>query len=190
MTGLPEVSPWFGPLHEQPFTILLQFDYNARLEDRPLPADWDYKQFWSSYRSFSLSIAIHSTILTLLRTTFVSAYPHSFDNKQRTFLIHMHASLSTIRNCNAWMCLWLVVQMCSTILWFIWFQDHIIYAQDESKRDVVIKIIKTGSNEERIHNLLLGQPRLFNGVLPTIELIPSPHTFSFVVTPRFGGLLL
>ena len=35
------------------FTISLQFDYDALVEER-LPDDWDYKQFWSSYQSFFL----------------------------------------------------------------------------------------------------------------------------------------
>jgi hypothetical protein len=139
---------------------------------------------------FSLNAAIHSTISRRLINTFVSAHLHSPGSKQRTFLNHMPVSLSTLPNRNAWMCPRLVDQQYPMILQFIWFQEHVIYAQDTLKRDVVIKITRTNSDEARIHDLILCQPQLFKGVLPTIEIIRSPHAFSFVVTPRCVGIFL
>lgn len=56
------------------------------------------------------------------------------------------------------------------------------------KRDVVIKIIRANCDEARIHDLILCQPQLFKSVLPTIEIIRSPHALSFVVTPRCVGI--
>jgi hypothetical protein len=112
------------------------------------------------------------------------AYLHFPDNRETMFLIPMPVSMSTLRNANVWICLPLVDYLFPTTLMFILFQRHVIFAQDALRRDVAIKIIRTNSHEERIHDLVLRQPQSFNNVLPTIEIIRSPHDFSFVVTPR------
>jgi hypothetical protein len=71
------------------------------------------------------------------------------------------------------------------------FQAWIIYAQNQQRRDVVIKLIITDSNEYRIHEQLLACPELkqfdsFPSVVPTLEILPSPNNkFSFVVMPRY-----
>jgi hypothetical protein len=79
----------------------------------------------------------------------------------------------------------MINQLCSTTVTHSFgSKNHITYAQDELKRDVVIKIINANSHEEHIYDLILCQLQLFKGVLPTIEIIQSPHTFTFVVMPQ------
>jgi hypothetical protein len=71
------------------------------------------------------------------------------------------------------------------------FQAWIIYAQNQQRRDVVIILIITDSDEYRIHEQLLTCPELkrldlFPSVVPTLEILPSPNNkFSFVVMPRY-----
>jgi hypothetical protein len=70
------------------------------------------------------------------------------------------------------------------------FQSLLLYAQDKDNRDVVINIVKNGSDEHQIYQLLLGslalhQPVHFPSVIPVLQIIPSPHDFSFVVLPRY-----
>ncbi|KAF8890484.1 hypothetical protein BD779DRAFT_274719 [Infundibulicybe gibba] len=65
------------------------------------------------------------------------------------------------------------------------------YAQDSSHRDVVIRLVGNDTEEYRIHTLLSGCPEMytaesFPSIIPTIEIIPSPYNFSFIVTPRWG----
>jgi hypothetical protein len=70
------------------------------------------------------------------------------------------------------------------------FQSLLLYAQDKDNRDVVMSIVKNGSDEHKIYQLLLGCPALhqpdhFPSVIPVLQIIPSPHDFSFVVLPRY-----
>jgi hypothetical protein len=70
------------------------------------------------------------------------------------------------------------------------FQSLLLYAQDKDNRDVVITIVKNGSDEHKIYQLLLGCPALlqsnhFPSVIPVLQIFPSPHDFSFVVLPRY-----
>jgi hypothetical protein len=69
------------------------------------------------------------------------------------------------------------------------FQRKIMYAQDRECRDVVIKLVETDSAEHRIHARLMScaefnEPESFPFIIPTLDILPSPHNFSFVVTPR------
>jgi hypothetical protein len=64
-----------------------------------------------------------------------------------------------------------------------------MYAQDERKRDVVIKLVETDSVEHRIHQRLMSytefnHPESFPFIIPTLEILPSPHNFLFVIMPR------
>ncbi|KAF8589797.1 hypothetical protein K439DRAFT_1628319 [Ramaria rubella] len=68
---------------------------------------------------------------------------------------------------------------------------QIAYAQDRLKRDVVIKLVQNNTEEYKIHRTLLRCKELcdadsFPSVIPTLDILPSPHDFSFVVTPRWG----
>jgi hypothetical protein len=65
-----------------------------------------------------------------------------------------------------------------------------MYAQDEQKRDVVIKLIQTDSVEHRIHQRLISYTEFnhsesFPFVIPTLEILSSPDNFSFVIMPRW-----
>ncbi|KAF8890482.1 kinase-like domain-containing protein [Infundibulicybe gibba] len=64
-------------------------------------------------------------------------------------------------------------------------------AQDSSHRDVVIRLVGNDTEEYRIHTLLSTCQEIytmesFPSIIPTIEIIPSPYNFSFIVTPRWG----
>jgi hypothetical protein len=63
---------------------------------------------------------------------------------------------------------------------------HIMYAQDQQMRDVIIKLIETGSMEHQIHARLKScvefeRPESFPYVIPTLDIFPSSHNFSFTV---------
>ncbi|KAF8890496.1 kinase-like domain-containing protein [Infundibulicybe gibba] len=67
------------------------------------------------------------------------------------------------------------------------------YAQDSLHRDVVIRLIGNDTEEYRIHTLLSACREIytaesFPSIIPTIEIIPSPYNFSFIVTPRWGRI--
>ncbi len=57
-------------------------------------------------------------------------------------------------------------------------------------RDVMIKLVKKGSDEHRIYEDLLHCSELsgkeFHGVLPPVAILDSQHDFSFVVMPRYA----
>ncbi|RPD68639.1 hypothetical protein L226DRAFT_548493 [Lentinus tigrinus ALCF2SS1-7] len=63
-------------------------------------------------------------------------------------------------------------------------------AQDAVGRDVMLKIISKDSVEHRICQDLLRcditSPGNFQGVLPPLAILDTPHQFSFIVTPRWG----
>ncbi|RPD59803.1 acid protease [Lentinus tigrinus ALCF2SS1-6] len=63
-------------------------------------------------------------------------------------------------------------------------------AQDAVGRDVMLKIISKDSVEYRICQDLLRcditSPGNFQGVLPPLAILDTPHQFSFIVTPRWG----
>jgi hypothetical protein len=64
-----------------------------------------------------------------------------------------------------------------------------MYAQDRESRDVVIKLVETGSVEHRIHTRLISCEEFnslesFPFVIPTLDILPSPHNFSFIIMPR------
>ena len=70
-----------------------------------------------------------------------------------------------------------------------------MYAQDERKRDVVIKLVQTDSVEHRIHQHLMSSTEFnhsesFPFIIPTLEILPSPHNFLFVIMPRWVGFCL
>ncbi|KAF8886125.1 hypothetical protein BD779DRAFT_1531049 [Infundibulicybe gibba] len=69
------------------------------------------------------------------------------------------------------------------------------YAQDNLKRDVVIRLVASDAEQHRIHTLLMGCPELFKlesfpSVQPTLEVIPSPYNFSFFSLSPQGGALM
>ena len=64
-----------------------------------------------------------------------------------------------------------------------------MYAQDRECRDVVIKLVETDSAEHRIHVRLMScaefnKPESFPFIITTLDILPSPHNFSFVIMPR------
>nr|VWO98242.1 N/A [Ganoderma boninense] len=63
-------------------------------------------------------------------------------------------------------------------------------ARDSCMRDVMIKLVKKGSEEHRIYEDLLLCSELsgpdFQGILPPVAILGSEHDFSFVVMPRWG----
>ncbi|KIM76183.1 hypothetical protein PILCRDRAFT_91706 [Piloderma croceum F 1598] len=72
------------------------------------------------------------------------------------------------------------------------FKQHIMYAQDERKRDIVIKLVQTDSVEHRIHQCLMSYTEFnhsesFPFITPTLEILPSPHNFLFVIMQRWGA---
>jgi hypothetical protein len=155
------------------------------LVEERLPSDWDYKQFWSSYRTFFL---VHGYTLYDIDTTdadFTMGIP-PFPRQQGENPPHLYACF----HANSMDCQCVdkpaVNQLAMSHQTDVYFllQKHVIFAQDALKRDVAIKIIRTDSNEEHIHDFVLRRLQSFKGVLPTIEIIRSPHDFSFVVTPR------
>ncbi|PIL33038.1 hypothetical protein GSI_04487 [Ganoderma sinense ZZ0214-1] len=64
-------------------------------------------------------------------------------------------------------------------------------ARDSYMRDVMIKLVKKGSEEHGIYQDLLHCSELsgqdFQGVLPPVAILDSQHDFSFVVMPRWGN---
>jgi hypothetical protein len=69
------------------------------------------------------------------------------------------------------------------------FKRHIMHAQDEQKRDVVIKLVQTDSVEHRIHQRLMSYTEFdhsesFPFIIPTLEILPSSHNILFVIMPR------
>ncbi|PIL33029.1 hypothetical protein GSI_04478 [Ganoderma sinense ZZ0214-1] len=64
-------------------------------------------------------------------------------------------------------------------------------ARDSYMRDVMIKLLKKGSEEHGIYQDLLHCSELsgqdFQGVLPPVAILDSQHDFSFVVMPRWGN---
>jgi hypothetical protein len=75
------------------------------------------------------------------------------------------------------------------------FKRYIMYAQDEQKRDVTIKLVQTDSVEHRIHQCLMSYTEfnrleLFPFIIPTLETLPSPHNFLFVIMPRWVSFCL
>ncbi len=66
-------------------------------------------------------------------------------------------------------------------------QTRITYAQDASRRDVVIKIVEKGSQELLVYQDLFESTKLPTpapGVMRPVDLLISPHNFAFVVMPR------
>ena len=63
-------------------------------------------------------------------------------------------------------------------------------ARDSHMRDVVLKIVKKGSDEHRIYEDLLHGGDLsgkeFQGVMPPVAILDSQYDFSFVVMPRYA----
>jgi hypothetical protein len=60
-----------------------------------------------------------------------------------------------------------------------------MFAQDKHKRDIAIKLVKTDSVEHQVHVRLMGcaefnRPESFPFIIPTLDVLPSPHDFSFV----------
>ncbi|KAI0359430.1 hypothetical protein OH77DRAFT_1395217, partial [Trametes cingulata] len=67
------------------------------------------------------------------------------------------------------------------------------YAQDDARRDLVIKIMKKGSTEESVNRYLLVNAHSFSAekfpcVLPPVAVLHSPHDFSFLVMPRWSSI--
>ena len=63
-------------------------------------------------------------------------------------------------------------------------------ARDSHMRDVMVKLIKKGSDEHRIYEDLLHCGELsseeFHGVLPPVAILDSQYEFYFVVMPRYA----
>ncbi|KAM5542806.1 hypothetical protein V8D89_003767 [Ganoderma adspersum] len=63
-------------------------------------------------------------------------------------------------------------------------------ARDSLMRDVMVKLVKKGSDEHRIYEELLHcsdlSGRDFQGILPPVAILDSQYDFSFVVMPRWG----
>ena len=63
------------------------------------------------------------------------------------------------------------------------------FARDEFGREVVIKAASNKGQEVIINRLLMGFPKMYNlesfpHILPPLRILPSPHDFSFLITPR------
>ncbi|KAI0355665.1 hypothetical protein OH77DRAFT_303712 [Trametes cingulata] len=69
----------------------------------------------------------------------------------------------------------------------------IAWAQDSRKRDVVLKLTNTQTDDYRIYQELLRceslqVPGVCAGVLPPVAILDTPYEYSFVVMPRWGEL--
>ena len=73
-------------------------------------------------------------------------------------------------------------------LQLLYTQPKFAPGRDSHMRDVIIKIVKRGSEEFHVYEELLHCSELwgpdFHGVLPTVAILDSPYDFSFVVMPR------
>ncbi|PPQ93139.1 hypothetical protein CVT25_003521 [Psilocybe cyanescens] len=69
-------------------------------------------------------------------------------------------------------------------------QGHIVYAQDTIGRHVAIKLVKGGSEEDKILHLLAAQldlkPDNFSSIIPILELLPCNDHW-FAIMPRSMG---
>ncbi|KAI0369718.1 hypothetical protein BV20DRAFT_348772 [Pilatotrama ljubarskyi] len=70
---------------------------------------------------------------------------------------------------------------------------RLAYAQDTTKRDLIIKLVDNGSVEHETYQLLLQDMSVFNDtaefpcVLPALDILSTPYEYSFVVMPMWGS---
>ena len=152
--------------------------------------DWDRDSFWSSYHDF-----FDKRGYTLYKLITYTDYDHDDYYKPVYEPVaaesHIHAlfsrrdpgdvktSIPTVR----------LISLIQTLSTMLSVQRHIMYAQNKNKHDVVIKLVEMDSVEHQIHVHLLDcpefdRPESFPFIIPTIEILPSPHNFCFVIMPR------
>jgi len=172
-----------GVLYLLPFvSTLRQIDLNTfeGLED------YEHGSFWSSYRSFFLDNGYE--LYTPQSTPFYASYtPYHEPVSQES---PIYASFSRRVSANPESIVSSVrVHVYQTFQTITSFQRKIMYAQDRECRDVVIKLVETDSAEHRIHARLMSRaefnkPESFPCIIPTLDILRSPHHFSFVIMPR------
>ncbi|KAI0675110.1 kinase-like domain-containing protein [Trametes maxima] len=73
----------------------------------------------------------------------------------------------------------------------LWPAPRVVFAQDNLNRDIVLKLVDTGSDEYHIYQMLLRCKELWSperspGVLPPLAILDTPFRYSIVAMPMWG----